>query len=68
MPSVDEDKCTGCSLCVDVCPMYALEISKPQFHGDIRTHAFLADPSVCIGCEKCIKRCPIKAISMIPRI
>ena len=68
MPSVDEDKCTGCSLCVDVCPMYALEISKPQFRGDIRTHAFLAEPSVCIGCEKCMKRCPIKAISMIPRV
>ena len=68
MPSVDKDICTGCSLCVEVCPMYALKISEPEIRGDIRTHAYLAEPSVCIGCEKCMKRCPIKAISMIPRV
>ena len=68
MPSVGKDIAAGGSLCVEVCPMYALKISEPEFRGDIRTHAYLAEPSVCIGCEKCMKRCPIKAISMIPRV
>lgn len=68
IPEFDTEKCTGCWMCVEACPMYALEITEPEFHGDIRTHAYLVSPENCIGCEKCLKRCPVGAIKMISRI
>lgn len=68
MPFVDVSRCTGCSLCVNECPMYALSLTEPEYRGDTHTHAHLKDVSLCIGCEKCSKRCPINAISMIPQL
>lgn len=67
IPEFDTSKCTGCSLCVENCPMYALELTGPEYHGDTHTHAYLAEPQLCIGCEKCVQHCPIGAVSMISR-
>ena len=67
IPRVDTEKCTGCAVCVEVCPMFALKISRPEHHGDIRTHAYLTDVNLCIGCKKCRDLCGIGAISMVPR-
>ena len=64
-PSIDLDKCTGCMLCVEVCPEYALAISKPRAPGDINTFAFLAETEKCMGCGMCAGRCPVGAIDMV---
>lgn len=63
-PRVDTAACSGCSVCVENCPAFCLELSAPRFHGDIRTFSKLVRPEACIGCGICRKSCPIGAISM----
>lgn len=63
-PYIDTVKCVGCSLCVENCPMDCIELSKPKFHGDTHTYAYIKDPDKCISCGICSKNCPTKVITM----
>lgn len=63
---IDPSSCTGCGLCLDVCPN-VLEgaLRKPQYDG-IGRHLAI-DPEKCPGiknrsCTKCADVCPGKAI------
>lgn len=49
MPKIDENKCTECNLCVNVCPTRAMRFN---------------DPNICIHCCSCINACPTSAIYM----
>lgn len=49
------------------CPVDCLKIREPEYHGDIDTIAYLAEPENCIGCGTCEKVCPIAAIVMKKR-
>jgi UDP-glucose 4-epimerase len=53
--TLDEDKCTGCGKCVEVCPfnLRILEEGKSS-----------VDPKLCVGCGRCVKECPEGAISI----
>ena len=46
-PVVDEEKCTGCGTCVDVCPseVFALEGGKSK----------VVNPDDCVECEACVQ-------------
>lgn len=50
-PKLDADKCTGCGLCVKVCPM-----------GSIKTEAPGIVDGICIKCCGCVKKCPQEAL------
>ncbi|MHA1355505.1 MAG: 4Fe-4S binding protein [Candidatus Heimdallarchaeota archaeon] len=52
--TLDEDKCTGCGKCIEVCP-FNLRILKEG-------KAFV-DSERCVGCGRCLKVCPEEAIS-----
>lgn len=57
-----EEKCSGCEVCVDSCPVGALSMQEKGF-------GFLypvLDDSKCIDCNKCVRVCPIN--NTIPRI
>lgn len=58
-------ECTGCMICVEVCPEYALAMSKKRSHDDPFTFAFLAEEDKCMGCGMCAERCPVGAIEMV---
>jgi NAD-dependent dihydropyrimidine dehydrogenase PreA subunit/flavodoxin len=47
-----DEKCTGCGLCAEICPMkcIALENGKPQWEGR------------CSMCLACLHRCPASAV------
>lgn len=53
---VDKDKCTGCTLCVQVCPWEAMTMVDK---------IAVSDPKKCYGCGMCVSVCPVDAISLI---
>jgi len=52
---VDPEKCTGCGLCVEVCPVEAIRLE-----GDVA----VVDPKACTGCGTCVDECPNGAIAL----
>lgn len=57
--SIDEEKCTGCGLCIPDCPEGALQV--------IEGKARLVSDLFCDGLGACIGTCPEGAISVIER-
>jgi len=53
---VDDATCTGCGLCVDICPVDALSMSDEAIS--------VVDADVCIGCGLCAGECPSEAIML----
>ena len=52
---VDAGKCTGCGLCVSVCPVDAIKMDA----GKARVNA-----DVCVECGACVGECPNSALNM----
>ncbi len=50
---VDEERCTGCGTCVDVCPVSAIRLLEGVAS---------IDQEKCIECEACLSTCPETAI------
>lgn len=48
-PVTDEDLCTQCEYCIDVCPVAAISIVDDRM---------FSDPVLCIKCCACVKECP----------
>jgi len=63
-PVFAKEKCSACGICVQVCTAGALAISLPQFKGDLRVAAYLADEKKCVGCGLCASDCPMDAVRM----
>ncbi|MEA1969033.1 MAG: ferredoxin family protein [Thermodesulfobacteriota bacterium] len=60
---IDDERCKGCGLCIDVCPKKVLEISdKVSPKGYFP--AFQARPEDCIHCTLCCIMCPDVAITI----
>ena len=57
--SVDEEKCIGCSLCVNLCPFAAIEMIKVEKKRKAQTIS-----ASCKACGICASHCPTFAISM----
>jgi len=60
--AIDEERCTGCNDCVEVCQvdvfLPAAELGDPPI---------LAYPGECWHCGDCVDACPVQgAIDMIP--
>jgi len=71
MPYVNPRTCTGCGICVKVCPRYLFELvpanktifvacSNPERGKFVRLVCDIG----CIGCTKCVKVCKLEAIEM----
>ncbi|SKA63693.1 mercury methylation ferredoxin HgcB [Desulfobaculum bizertense] len=56
----DEEACTGCGLCVDVCPHRVFEM--------INGKARLRDRDGCVECGACAKNCEGRAIRVDPGV
>jgi ferredoxin len=54
--TLDDEKCTGCGMCIDVCP-----------HAVFRTEdhkARIVDRDACMECGACARNCPTAALSV----
>ena len=60
MPVLDEQACSGCGRCTEVCPVEAMTQELPGV-------APVVDRSVCIGCGVCSRSCGRRAILLTVR-
>jgi NAD-dependent dihydropyrimidine dehydrogenase PreA subunit len=54
--TVDADKCTGDSNCVDTCPVSVFELQDDK--------AVPVNMDECLGCESCVEVCESAAITV----
>jgi NAD-dependent dihydropyrimidine dehydrogenase PreA subunit len=50
---IDEEKCSGCGLCLEACPQGAIVLGES---------GAAIDQSMCTGCAACLAACPQAAI------
>ena len=63
MGVVDTDVCSGCEICMSICPFDAIQIKMKKVNGKEKKHAEILE-AVCQGCGACCTACPTKAIKM----
>lgn len=54
---IDEPRCIGCTLCIQVCPVDAIAGAARLMHTVIE--------SECTGCELCLPACPVDCIDVV---
>lgn len=60
---VDTDRCKGCGVCVSICPVNVLALSK-SVNGKGYNYCYMATPDDCIGCAGCAMVCPDSVIEV----
>ncbi len=55
--SVNEDLCTGCAKCVDICPFQALSLDETKGVAKVLE-------AKCTGCGSCASTCPVGAMQL----
>jgi formate hydrogenlyase subunit 6/NADH:ubiquinone oxidoreductase subunit I len=68
LPSIADDKCSGCMKCADVCPVEAMGMvsaGDPLHHK--RRKARLNE-DLCLGCGVCVRVCDKQAIGLKARV
>jgi electron transport complex protein RnfB len=54
---IDEQRCIGCTLCIQACPVDAILGAAKHMHTVIEAE--------CTGCELCVEPCPVDCIDMV---
>jgi heterodisulfide reductase subunit A2 len=54
---VDAERCSGCEICLDLCPYHALELDK-------ETKLMKVVEALCQGCGACVAGCPSGALDL----
>jgi len=54
--TLDENKCTGCGMCADVCPHRVFQLENGK--------ARIVDKDRCMECGACMQNCPFDAVEV----
>ena len=55
---INVDRCKGCGLCTNVCPVNILALSPDTFNAKGYHPVVVTDVEKCIGCASCARICP----------
>jgi NADPH-dependent glutamate synthase beta subunit-like oxidoreductase/NAD-dependent dihydropyrimidine dehydrogenase PreA subunit len=70
---IDSGNCINCGICMDVCPVEALDMSRPRQPGIEASSGEAAIPWLmerpvqvgeCVGCSICVRECPVAVITL----
>ena len=70
---IDRANCINCGVCMDVCPVQALDMSRPNRPGVEANQGGEALPWMmeypvqvgeCIGCSICVQECPVMVMTL----
>ncbi len=71
---IDHSDCINCGICMDVCPVQALDMTRPTSPGIEAGPGGVALPwtmehpiqvGECIGCSVCVGECPVSVIDLV---
>ena len=71
---IDQSGCINCGICMDTCPVEALDMSRPEragieMGGFGPPQAWMMEHPVqvgeCIGCGICIGECPVVVMTLV---
>ncbi len=54
--NIDEDRCSGCRICNNLCPYHAIDYIE-------ETEVSRVNPALCKGCGTCVAACPSQVIT-----
>ncbi len=52
---IDQEKCTGCGNCAEICPVEAITLENEKAK---------VDDDTCVDCGTCVDECPVEAITL----
>jgi NADPH-dependent glutamate synthase beta subunit-like oxidoreductase/NAD-dependent dihydropyrimidine dehydrogenase PreA subunit len=70
---IDAGNCINCGICMDVCPVEALDMSRPAQPGIEASPGEGAIPWLmerpvqvgeCVGCSICVRECPVAVVTL----
>jgi len=68
IPKIDEEKCTGCGKCVNICPIKAIEwVSNDRETDSKFGKKVKVNKEICLGCGVCVRTCPNNSIVLEKR-
>ncbi len=56
---IDQQKCNGCSVCLDACTVGAIYMVDNKAY---------VDESLCTSCWNCMEVCPVQAIQLVANV
>lgn len=59
-----KNRCKGCSLCVEFCPMKIVYIDETVINEKGYNVATIKDRKKCVGCSNCAVMCPDSVITI----
>jgi Pyruvate/2-oxoacid:ferredoxin oxidoreductase delta subunit len=64
-PVFDNERCMGCTICVEACPTACIELNANRGTRETLRYPVLKRARHCIGCAFCALECPVDAVKMV---
>lgn len=62
--SFNQDRCKGCGLCIEACPLNIVMIDQSVINKKGYSPATVLQMDKCIGCTNCATMCPDEVITV----